>query len=89
MEIYLFLVLLTSGIIPALAHGAVREMKIYVTVELFRGVIEEVRAFRSYEVAEGIQTKWMRAHGVSSDDGIDYFATDSNEFRIFECDVEG
>jgi hypothetical protein len=63
--------------------------KVFVTVELFQGNLEEVRAFKSCKSADEAQQKWLAGHDISDEISRECKAANGTEFHIFECPIEG
>ena len=63
-------------------------MKVYVTIETFQGVIEDVCVFKTEEQAKVEEKKWLKSLDVKGDKKREELSFRCTEFRIFECDLK-
>lgn len=62
--------------------------KVFVTVELFQGLLEEVRTFKSCKSADEAERKWLSGHDITDEISRECKAGNGTEFHIFECQIE-
>jgi hypothetical protein len=64
------------------------EMTVYVAVELFQGVVNEVKVFQTQESAERAEQEWLKEHGIK--DNVDRACKSQNgtEFIVREGEVK-
>jgi|GEM_PF-1894097 len=63
-------------------------MTVYVIVELFQGMVNEVNAFLKRESAERAEQQWLEEHGITDDVGRECKAQNGTQFIVRECDVK-
>ena len=63
-------------------------MAVYVAVELFQGVLNDVKVFFTQESAEKAEQRWLKEHGISGDVGRDCKAQNGTELLVHECEVK-
>ena len=61
---------------------------VHVTVEIFQGIIQEVRLFKSQKQAELIEQEWLVKNDVLDEISREGKSQDGTEIKIFECRVE-
>lgn len=69
--------------------GSKGVQKVFVTVELFQGLLEEVRVFKSCKSADENEQKWLSRHDITDEISRECKAANGTEFHIFECLIEG
>lgn len=60
-------------------------MKVYVTVETFQGVVDNVEVHAVEGVADKCEQDWLISSGVENDEDRHGRAVNGTEFLIFEC----
>lgn len=63
-------------------------MKVYVCVELYKGLIHEARVFQKEESALKAERDWQNEHDVRNEQDREAKAQNGIEFHIFECETE-
>lgn len=61
---------------------------VHVTVEIFQGIIHEVRVSKSQEQAEIVEKDWLVENDIEDEISREGKAANGTEFKIFECRVE-
>jgi len=61
---------------------------VFVAVELYKGIVGEVRAFKSLESAEEAENKWLAEAGIEDEISRECKAGDGTEYHVFECQLE-
>ena len=62
-------------------------MKIYVTVELFQGLVEQIQAFRSCDGAEEAERVWLKRNRNTDDIGREAKSMNGIEFHVRDCEL--
>lgn len=62
-------------------------MEVFVTIETFSGVIEEVLTFPSRAQAEAHEQKWLEESGMPDPEQREHLSEECTEFRIFQCSL--
>jgi hypothetical protein len=60
-------------------------MKIYVTVETYQGVIDNVSAFKTLKQAERKEKSWLKSMNVQDDQRREHLSFNCTEFQIHKC----
>ena len=63
-------------------------MKVYVTVETYQGVVENVFVFKKEKQAQRKEAKWLKELKVQDDSKREHLSFNCTEFRIFECKLK-
>jgi hypothetical protein len=63
-------------------------MKIYVTVETFKGVIDDVCVFETKKQAKRKEQRWLKALKVNDDATREQLSFNCTEFQIHECNLK-
>jgi len=61
---------------------------VYVTVELFQGVVHQVRAFHSEKSAENAEQEWLAEQGITDEISRECKAQNGIEYHVFQCEIE-
>ena len=61
---------------------------VFVTVELFQGIVNQVRVFRSEKLADKAEKKWLAEQGIKDEISRECKAQNGIEFYKFECEIE-
>jgi len=62
-------------------------MLVYVVVDLFQGVLDEVKVFLTPESAEKAEQEWLKEQGITDDTDREGKAQNGTELIVHECDV--
>jgi hypothetical protein len=60
-------------------------MQIYVTVETYQGVIDNVSAFKTLKQAERKEKSWFKFMKVQDDQKREHLSFNCTEFQIHKC----
>ena len=60
------------------------EMQVYVTIELFKGLVESVQVFEMEESARQLETEWLNKTGIKDAMGREAKAGEGTEFHVVE-----
>ena len=63
-------------------------MTVYVTVEMFQGVLNDVKVFLSEESACKVEQQWLEGHSINDDAGRECEAQNGTEFQVHECELK-
>ena len=63
-------------------------MKIYVTVETYQGVVENVFIFKKEKQAQRKEAKWLKELKVHDDKKREELSFHCTTFSIFECELK-
>ncbi len=63
-------------------------MIIYVTVETYQGIIDNVSAFKTLKQAERKEKKWLKSMNVRDDQRREYLSSNCTEFQIHKCELK-
>lgn len=63
-------------------------MTIHVTVQIYQGFIDTIRAFLTEESAIAAKRKWLREMGIRDDAHRQAKADSGTEFRLFEVELK-
>jgi hypothetical protein len=63
-------------------------MTVYVVVELFQGIVNNVNIFLKRESAEQAEQQWLKEHGITDDVGREGKAQNGTEFIVRECELK-
>jgi len=64
-------------------------MKVFVTVELFHGIIENVECYTSLEDVEERENKWLEDNNIKSkNERLNKADLNGVEFRVFENKIK-
>ena len=66
----------------------VSRMTAHVVVEIFQGVVNDVKVFLSWEAANEAEKAWMTEHDITDDMDREGKAQNGTELLMFECEVE-
>jgi len=66
----------------------VNQMTVYVVVEMFQGVVNDVKVFLSEESANKVEKAWLAEHDINDAMGRECKAQDGTELLVFERKVE-
>ncbi len=61
---------------------------IFITIELFQGVINEVGAYSASKEADQVENCWLKEHKITSDEDREIQSKKGTEFHIYECSLE-
>lgn len=61
---------------------------VFVTVELFQGIIHQVRAFSSEKSADKAEKDWLDEQGITDEISRECKAQNGTEFHIIKCEIE-
>lgn len=59
-----------------------------ITIELFQGVINEVRAYSASKETDQAENCWLKEHKITSDEDREVQLKNGTEFHIYECSLE-
>jgi hypothetical protein len=60
-------------------------MKVYVTVETYQGVIDNVSAFKTLKQAERKEKGWLKSMNLQDDQRREHLSFHCTEFQIHKC----
>ena len=60
-------------------------MTVFVAVELFQGVVNDVKVFITQESAKKAEEDWLKKHGVTDPVGRECKAQNGTELILREC----
>jgi hypothetical protein len=60
-------------------------MQIYITVETYQGVIDNVSAFKTLKQAERKEKRWLKSMNVQDDKKREELSFNCIEFQIHKC----
>ena len=63
-------------------------MTVYVVVEMFQGVVNDVKVFFSKESASKVERAWLAEQDIKDAMGRECKAQNGTEMLMFECKVE-
>ena len=63
-------------------------MTVHVVVEIFQGVVSDVKVFSSEESANKAEKAWLKEHDITSNVDREGKAQNGTELLLFECEVE-
>ena len=63
-------------------------MTVFVAVELFQGVVNDVKVFLTKESARKAEEDWLKKHGVTDEVGRECKAQDGTELILRECTLK-
>ena len=66
----------------------VNRLTVHVVVEIFQGVVSDVKVFSSEESANKAEKAWMAEHDIADDTDREGKAKNGTELLLFECEVE-
>jgi len=62
-------------------------MTVYVVVDLFQGVVDEVKTFLTRESAEKAEQEWLKEQGITNEIAREGHAQNGTELIVHECEV--
>ena len=63
-------------------------MTVYVTVETFQGVLDNVRAYLTEESALDAERNWLREMGIASPESREGKSDNGTSFTVMECELK-
>jgi len=60
----------------------------FVTIEFFKGVINEVRVYSTPKEADQAENCWLKENKIKSDEDREIRAQNGTEFYQFECQLK-
>jgi len=63
-------------------------MKVYVAIETFQGVVDDVSVFMTEEPANNAERQWLDEQGIETEDARNCKADDGTSFFVKECDLK-
>ncbi len=63
-------------------------MTVYVTVETFQGVLEDVRTYLTEESARDAEKNWLREMSIKSPESREGKSDNGTSFTVMECDLK-
>ena len=66
----------------------VKEMIVHVIVEIFQGIVNDVKVFSSEKSANKAETAWLKEHDITSKVDHEGKAQNGTELLLFQCEVE-
>jgi hypothetical protein len=63
-------------------------MNVYVTVELFQGLVDKVQVFPTWEAAESAEQAWLHQQEIYDEMKRQCKENDGIEFHIRECEIQ-
>lgn len=63
-------------------------MKVFVTIELFRGLLESVHAFELEAPARRLETEWLKKMDIHDATGREAKAGEGTEFHVVETELK-
>jgi len=63
-------------------------MIIYVTVETYQGIIDNVSAYQTLKQAKRKEKKWHKSLNVQDDQRREYLSFNCTEFQIHKCELK-
>ena len=61
---------------------------IFITIELFQGVINEVHTYSAPKDADQAENYWLNEYKIESDQDREIQLKNGTEFHIYECSLE-
>ena len=61
---------------------------IFITIELFQGVINEVRAYSALKEADQAEKCWLKERKITSDEDREVQLKNGTEFHVYKCSLE-
>ena len=61
---------------------------IFITIELFQGVINEVYAYSTTKEADQAENCWLKERKITSDEDREVQSKNGTEFHVYECSLE-
>jgi len=61
---------------------------IFITIELFQGVINEVHAYSVPKEADQAEYCWLRESKITSDEDREIQSKNGIEFHVYECALD-
>ena len=61
---------------------------VFVTIELFQGVVHQVMVFKSEKSAEKAEIDWLTEQGTNDEISRECKAQNGIEFHVFQCEIE-
>jgi len=65
-----------------------KTISVYVTIELFQGIVDKVRVFRTHKSAKKTEKEWLNEHGIKSNISRECKSQNGTELHLFESTVE-
>jgi len=66
----------------------VKNMKIFVAIETFQGVVHDAAAYKTEESARRAEKAWMKKMGIKSQDARECKSDDGTSFSVMDCDLK-
>jgi len=61
---------------------------VYVTIELFQGIVDNVCAFRTCKTANKAEKEWLKKYGIKDKISRKCKSQNGTEFHLLECSIE-
>ena len=65
----------------------VRNVNVYVVIEMLQGVVSKVRVFASDVSAQKAEQSWLKKQGIYDAVGLECKAQDGTECTVHECEI--
>ncbi len=62
-------------------------MNVFVTVDLFKGLLNEIKVFGTRAAAEKAEQDWLRENDITDETGREGKAQNGTEVFVQECEV--
>ena len=60
-------------------------MTVYVTMDIFQGVVNDINVFLTEKSAQKIEQEWLQRHNVNDDVDRECKSQNGTELIIYEC----
>ena len=61
---------------------------VYVTIELFQGIVDKVCAFQTCKTANKVEKEWLDKLGIKDKISRECKSQNGTEFHLLECSIE-
>ena len=63
-------------------------MSVYVVLDVFKGLINDVNVFISEESANKVEQEWLKEHKIKDKEDRECLSQSGAELRIFVCQLQ-
>ena len=63
-------------------------MTVYVVLNIYKGIFNDVNVFISEESANEVEQEWLKAHKIKNEKDRECLSQSGTELRIFVCELQ-
>ena len=63
-------------------------MTVYVVLDIYKGIFNDVKVFISEESANKLEQEWLKEHKIKNKEDRECLSQNGTEFRFFVCELQ-